>query len=78
MDANKPFWILDSDKKYKNLRKGTAKEPNRHIGGKGYGTNGTNTQRAFKLFGSEYIKTLSSFDGETIFSNFESSLNLDL
>ena len=78
MDANKPFWILDSDKKYKNLRKGTSSEPNRHVGGKGYGTNGTNTQRVWKLFGNDYIKTLSSFEGESMFSNFESSLNLDL
>ena len=78
MDANKPFWILDSDKKYKNLRKGTSSEPNRHVGGKGYGTYGTNTQRVWKLFGNDYIKTLSSFEGESMFSNFESSLNLDL
>ena len=78
MDANKPFWILDSDKKYKNLRKGTSSEPNRHVGGKGYGTNGTNTQRAWKLFGNEYVKTLSSFEGQSIYSNFESSVNLDI
>ena len=77
LDINKPFWVLDNGK-YKNLRKGTTSEPNRHISGRGYGSNGTNTQRAWKLFGSDYIKTLSSFEGNRVFSNFESSLNLDI
>lgn len=77
MDANRPLWILDNSK-YKNLRKGTSKEPNRHIGGKGYGTYGANTKRAWKTFGKDYIKTLSSFEGNNMFSSFESSLNLDI
>jgi hypothetical protein len=77
MDANKPFWILDNGK-YKNLTKGTTSEPNRHIKGRGYGSNGANTKRAWKLFGAEYVKTLNSFEGNSAFSNFESSLNLDL
>jgi hypothetical protein len=77
LDVNKPFWVLDNGK-YKNLRKGTTSEPNRHISGRGYGSNGTNTQRAWKLFGADYVKTLNSFEGNSAFSNFESSLNLDL
>jgi hypothetical protein len=77
MDANRPLWILDNSK-YKNLRKGTLKEPNRHIGGKGYGSYGANTKRAWNTFGKDYIKTLSSFEGNNMFSSFESSLNLDI
>ena len=77
MDVNKPFWVLDNGK-YKNLRKGTKSEPNRHINGRGYGSNGTNTQRAWKLFGAEYVRKLNSFEGNSGFSNFESSLDLDL
>ena len=77
MDVNKPLWVLDNGK-YKNLRKGTKSEPNRHISGRGYGSNGTNTQRAWKLFGAEYVRKLNSFEGNSGFSNFESSLDLDL
>ncbi len=77
MDVNKPLWVLDNGK-YKNLRKGTKSEPNRHINGRGYGSNGTNTQRAWKLFGAEYVRKLNSFEGNSAFSNFESSLDLDL
>jgi len=77
LDANKPCWLKDTDGKYKNLSKNTG-ACNRNVGGKGYGTNGTNTQRAWKLFGAEYVKTLSSFEGNGAFSNFESSLDLDL
>jgi hypothetical protein len=60
MDKNRPFWIKDTDGKYKNLRVGTASEPNRHVGGKGYGTFGQNTENAWRLFGQEYkSKTVS-------------------
>ena len=57
LDKNKPLWLLDSDGKYKNLSKGTASEPNRHISGKGYGVYGKNTANAWKLFGKDFLKT---------------------
>lgn len=60
LDKTHPFWIKDTDGKYKNLRTGTTAEPNRHIGGKGYGSFGENTKKAYALFGSEYMANKGS------------------
>jgi hypothetical protein len=49
MDKNEPFWIEKSNKYY-NLRIGSAAEPERHIGGEGYGKFGPQTSNAFKLY----------------------------
>lgn len=55
LDKTHPFWLLDkSDNKWKNLRTGTSSEPNRHLGGRGYGVYGTNTASAYARWGSEY------------------------
>ena len=72
LDKNKPFWIKDTDGKYKNLRVGTTAEPNRHVGGKGYGKYGENTARAYGLFGSEYGTKAS---GSAIPSNLQTLLS---
>lgn len=65
LDKTHPFWLLDTtDNKWKNLRTGTVGEPNRHIGGKGYGTYGKNTASAYTRWGSEYKP--SSGGGSTI------------
>ena len=57
MDDKHPFWIKDTDGKYKNLRKGPPKEPNRHIKGKGYGVFGPSTQGAWDNYGSEFLRS---------------------
>jgi hypothetical protein len=49
MDENKPFWIEKSNKYY-NLKTGTTAEPNRHIGGEGYGKFGPQTSKAYGLY----------------------------
>jgi hypothetical protein len=54
LDKNKPFWIKDSDGKWKNLRIGTKSEPNRHVKGKGYGNYGPYTSLAYTNFKNEY------------------------
>lgn len=58
MDKYRPLWINDNGT-YKNLSKGTATEPNRHVSGKGYGTYGKNTNTAWTLFGKEYISSIN-------------------
>lgn len=58
MDKYRPLWINDKGT-YKNLRKGTKEEPNRHINGVGYGTFGKNSDIAWKAFGSQYLESLS-------------------
>lgn len=65
LDQKHPLWIKDTDGKYKNLRVGTATEPNRHVGGKGYGTYGSNTASAYALWGSEYVVTPTDISNET-------------
>jgi hypothetical protein len=68
LDQKHPFWIKDTDGKWKNLRVGTTAEPNRHVGGKGYGKYRENTARAYTLFGSEYGTKAS---GSAIPSNLQ-------
>jgi len=53
LDITHPLWINDNGK-WKNLRIGTATEPNRHVSGKGYGTYGKSTASAYSKWGSEY------------------------
>jgi len=53
LDITHPLWINDNGK-WKNLRVGTATEPNRHVSGKGYGTYGKSTASAYSKWGSEY------------------------
>jgi hypothetical protein len=77
MDKNHPLWIKDTDGKYKNLRVGTASEPNRHIGGKGYGVYGPSTKSAFTLFGSSYSPSTIG-GGKTIPADVEKAISLIL
>jgi hypothetical protein len=63
MDKNHPFWIKDTDGKYKNLRVGTVTEPARHVSGKGYGKFGVNTANAYELFGKEYLTGITASAG---------------
>jgi hypothetical protein len=72
LDKTHPFWIKDTDGKYKNLRVGTTAEPNRHVGGKGYGKYGQNTASAYALFGKEYGTKAS---GSSIPSNLKTLLS---
>jgi len=78
MDKNRPFWIKDTDGKFKNLRIGTASEPNRHVGGKGYGEFGKNTENAWKLFSSEYKTATGSTPIGKPDAELERSINLIL
>jgi hypothetical protein len=65
LDKKHPFWVKDTDGKYKNLRVGTTAEPNRHVGGKGYGRYGSNTANAYSIWGGEYVVTLTTISSET-------------
>ena len=65
LDKKHPLWIKDTDGKYKNLRVGTATEPNRHVGGKGYGQYGSNTASAYSRWGTEYVITPTTIATET-------------
>lgn len=53
LDITHPLWVNDNGK-WKNLRVGTATEPNRHVSGKGYGIYGNSTASAYSKWGSEY------------------------
>ena len=55
MDKTYPLWIKDTDGKWKNIRVGTTSEPNRHVGGKGYGNCGQYTKAAWSKYGAEYV-----------------------
>jgi hypothetical protein len=77
MDKNHPLWIKDTDGKYKNIRVGTASEPNRHVGGKGYGIYGPSTKSAFTLFGSSYSPSTVG-GGTTIPADVEKAISLIL
>jgi hypothetical protein len=59
LDKYRPLWVNDNGT-YKNLRVGTADEPNRHIAGKGYGNYGKNTNTAWKTFGNQYLESLKN------------------
>jgi len=77
MDKNHPLWIKDTDGKYKNIRVGTASEPNRYVGGKGYGIYGPSTKSAFTLFGSSYSPSTVG-GGTTIPADVEKAISLIL
>jgi len=77
MDKNHPLWIKDTDGKYKNIRVGTPSEPNRHVGGKGYGIYGPSTKSAFTLFGSSYSPSTVG-GGTTIPADVEKAISLIL
>ena len=64
LDVKHPLWINDNGK-WKNLRVGTPTEPNRHIGGKGYGSCGSNTLSAYTKWGGEYIIVPTNAPSET-------------
>jgi hypothetical protein len=64
LDQKHPLWINDNGK-WKNLRVGTPTEPNRHVGGKGYGVYGDNTARAYARWGSEYVIVPTNIPSET-------------
>jgi hypothetical protein len=48
MDKNKLFWIVKSHNTY-NLSTGTLEEPERHLGGAGYGQFGPQISKAYKI-----------------------------
>lgn len=48
MDKNKPFWIIIGQNTF-NLSTGTLEEPERHLGGDGYGQFEPQTSKAYKI-----------------------------
>lgn len=64
LDKKHPLWINDNGT-WKNLRVGTASEPNRHVGGRGYGLYGSNTASAYSKWGGEYTITPTDIQSET-------------